>query len=353
MLENTALLRQELCRKIDKLSELNKTNFSVTEKSDYEQLDKEIRAEQKRILALEVNNFEEMQGGIPTDDPLYGQYASIDGKSIRMLTNKEKLSKSFAQSDGQNWNLAEYVRSNMGIKEKRLAPEAIISGPATVPVLLGNEIIDTVRAKCRIIQAGAVTIPISSGSVNLAKITTDPVVYTHVEGTADITESLPVISPILLAPQSLAALIPISFEMASDSQNLDQILRVALANSFSLKLDTLGLAAILADGTIPTSSAGENCATWAGTLAAVTSALAADQEIPNSIISSVEDFGARAAETGGLNGWLNRPEILKNLLDLPTTGMTQGTAIFGNFAGVAVAVRQDLSVELILSLIHI
>ena len=90
-------------------------------------------------------------------------------------------------------------------------------------------------------------------------------------------------------------------------------------------------------------------ATWAGVMAAVTSALGEDQDIPGALIAGPADYGARAAEVAVDGGtWLGAPPVLRGMPDLPTSGMTDGTALFGNFSqGVAVAIRQDLSIELI------
>lgn len=270
---------------------------------------------------------------------------TTDSKSIRMLRNDQKLASGASSSDS-DFSMAEFVRSAMGLTENRAA---LISSPATVSTLVGSQIIDDVRVLSQLIKSGALTIPISGAPVNLARIISDPTVFLHAEGVDDISESVPVFSPVLLKPQTLAAIVPISAEISADSDNLDRALRTSVAAAFAKKLDALGVAKILADPSIPGSVIGENPATWAGVMTAVGSALAENQEIPKALISSAYDFGQRAAAIATGSGmWLSYPPILDGMLDLPTTGLSSGTAIFGDFSrGLCVAMRQDLQLELL------
>jgi hypothetical protein len=209
-------------------------------------------------------------------------------------------------------------------------------------------IIDAIRAKARVVQAGALTIPIE-GKTSIARIDADPTVIEHTEGAGDITESLPVFSPVALDPKVLACLIPLSIEVVQDSPNLDAALNRSIAAAFASKLDTLSIATILADGTIPTSGAGEATDSWAGVVAALGSMLAADQDIPSALICGPGDFAARAGELSSETlQWLGPVPVLATMLDLPTTSMSDGTAIYGGFAaGFGIAVRQELRLEVV------
>lgn len=119
------------------------------------------------------------------------------------------------------------------------------------------------------------------------------------------------------------------------------------------KLDTLGITMLLADTGMNESSTGESTETWGGTLAAVGSSLAANMDVPLSLICNPADWALRNGERWDSvatadGAWLGAPAVLKNMLDLPTTSMTAGKALFGDFArGVAVVVRQELRLELV------
>ena len=266
-----------------------------------------------------------------------------------ILARGERMTAHFPrpQNEEGDW-LARKVRAAMGLTSPGDIRAVVSSGPETVPTYVGAEIIDDVRAISVVIDAGAGTIPIV-GPTNIAKITGDATVYQHTEATDDIVESAPTLAPVSLDPKTLAAAIPISMEVAADSKNLDAVLRTSISAAFALKLDTLSLATILADTGIPTSGTGQDPATSAGMLAAVGEALGADQRLPLAYVGSEADFVARNSElaTGG-GTWLGKPPFLANMRELFTTGVAAGVAIFGDFAqGFAIAVRQDLRIELI------
>jgi len=259
------------------------------------------------------------------------------------LAKNERLVDFYRPNKGE-WTLGDFVRSGMGVKNEA---EAIIPSTATVPLFIGAEIIDDVRALARITQAGAKVYPIS-GKTNICRIEGDPTVYEHAHGTDDITETEPTLTAVEFDPQTLAALVPISMEVVQDSQNLDAALRTSIAKAFASKLDTLGIATILADGAIPTTG-GEATATWAGMVTGLKSALAENQDIPKAIISNASDYGDRVAELATDSGvWLGPPPVLANVPDLFSTSMTIGSACMGDFAaGIGIAMRTDLNLEMI------
>jgi HK97 family phage major capsid protein len=274
-----------------------------------------------------------------------------NGTRVPLLRNNESLSSYSGGRRQGDFTLADFTMANLGM----IQPMATTSSStATVSPWIAARLIDAVRAQSVIIRAGAGTIPIS-GPTTMARITADPVVYEHSEAQADISESDLTLSPVSLNPKYLIAAVPISAELFEDSGNIEQALQMSISAAIAQKLDSLILAAILADTAIPDSAAGQPCGTWAGTLAAIGSALAADQQLPSALISSPADFIARAgqtarnvAETENVGGFLGRPAVLEGMADLFTSKLTAGTAIFGDFYNaVAVAMRQDIRLEII------
>jgi len=284
--------------------------------------------------------------GFSSSSPHSGKFfaVTIDGRKIPVLASGEKLSNHFRQGSGDSWNIGDFVRGSMGLQ---IQASVLERGSATVPTYISSQIIDMIRAKSRIVQAGSITIPIN-GPTNICRIDGDPTIYQHTEAANDISESVPVFAPISLDPKSLVALVPLSMELVSDSPNLDSALQISLAGAFASKLDTLGIATILADTSISDSSTGEDTETWAGTLAAVGSMLAADQDLPKALICGPGDFIARAGIIGDAGLWQGPPPVLKDMKDLFTSGMTDGTAVLGDFqAGFGIAVRQELRLEVV------
>jgi HK97 family phage major capsid protein/HK97 family phage prohead protease len=269
----------------------------------------------------------------------------IGNQSFPILTREQNLRSLYPRPQGAEgeFSVASFVRQQAGL-EKR----AIASGVATVPTYVASEIIDLVRASARIIQAGSGTI-ILTGPANAARLSGDPTVYQHTEAQADISESAPSIEAVALNPKALVCAIPIPFEVMNDSPNLQVLLDMSIAAAFAQKIDTLSIATLLADSDIPKSAAAHDPVAWAGVLAAVGVAMAANQDLPTAWVGNTADFIARASQLASTAGsWLGKPPVLEGMVELPTTSISAGTAFIGGFPqGFAIAVRQTLEMELV------
>ncbi|MDO8248947.1 MAG: phage major capsid protein [Rhodoferax sp.] len=266
---------------------------------------------------------------------------TADGKSLPLLASGQKFA-DFYRAEKSDFNIGEFCRDAVCGSTKAA------SGAALVPVGVGSQIIDLVRAQTVISEAGAGTIAID-GPTNLAKLTSGPTVYQHTEGATDIVESDIVAAPVTLNPKTLAVLVPLTVELVQDSPNLDALLTSALAGAFAAKLDALCIATLLADADIPKSLATQDPALWAKLLEAVGAALALNQRLPSAHISAPADFIGRAGQLASTAGmWLGKPPALAGMTELHTTGLTAGTALFGNFAeAFAIALRSELRVEVV------
>jgi hypothetical protein len=268
----------------------------------------------------------------------------VDGKKLPLLTREQKAARIYQTDDSGGFNIGDFCRDAV-VGSRKAA-----SGAALVPTFVGAQMIDMVRSRTVLIEAGAQTIMID-GPTNLAKLTSGPTVHQHTEAATDITESDIVAAPVSLNPKLLAVLVPLTVELVQDSPNLDALLTMALAGAFASKLDVLGIAKLLADTNIPDSVGSEDPMLWGagGVMAAVSSALVLNQRLPSAHISAPADFINRAMQVASTSGsWLGKPSVLANMLELQTTGLTAGTALFGNFdEALAVALRSDLRVEVV------
>ena len=268
---------------------------------------------------------------------------TADGRKLPMLSAKQRVSHLSRTDDSEGFTLGGFVRDAI-VGSRKAA-----SGPALVPTFVSGNVIDNVRQQTVLIGgAGASTI-IIDGPTNMARITQDPTVYQHTEGATDIVESDILATPVSLNPKLLAALVPLTVELVQDSPNLDAALNASLAGAFAVKLDQLGIAKLLADAGIPKSLATQDPALWAKLLEAVGAALGLNQALPTAHISAPADMIARAGQTASTSGvWLGAPPLLSAMRELHSTGLTAGTALFGDFAaGCAVAMRQELRVEVV------
>ncbi|MDW5441981.1 phage major capsid protein [Polaromonas sp. SM01] len=266
---------------------------------------------------------------------------TADGRKLPFLRSEQKFADLYQGEKGQ-FNLGEFCRDNV------VGSTKAVSSSALVPMAVGSQVIDAVRAQTVVNAAGAGTIAID-GPSTLARLTTSPAVYQHTEATVDITESDVVAVPVTLNPKLLAVLVPLSVELVQDSPNLDTALSMALAGAFAAKLDALCIATLLADTGIAKSAAAQDPAIWAKLLEAVGAALGLNQRIPSAHISAPADFIARAGQLASTSGtWLGKPPALAAMSELQTTGMSAGTALFGDFAAAfAIAMRSDLRVEVV------
>lgn len=292
-----------------------------------------------RMLQIEQRpNINGLDSGVITRASK--RFETVNGHEVKYFARDEMLAKSF-HATTEDFQLGAWVRDNV------LGTKAA-SSTAIVPTGVSGHIIDKVRARTAVIAAGAGSV-IIGGPTNVARLLTDPTVFEHTEAAADVTESDITFEALALNPKTLMATIPLTLEVVSDSPNLDDLLNTALAGAFGAKIDALAIALILADTSIPDSSVGQSCATWAGVMAAVTQALAANQALPTAMIASTADFMARSSQLASTAGvWLGAPPVLAAMLDLYTTGISAGTAIHGNFAeALAIALRQELTVEVV------
>jgi hypothetical protein len=285
-------------------------------------------------------------GAIHTQQDSENELKSLttaDGRKLPLLSAKQRVSNLNRTDDSEGFSLGGFVRDAI-VGSRKAA-----SGPALVPTFVSGNVIDNVRAQTVLIGgAGASTI-IIDGPTNMARITQDPTVFQHTEGADDITESDILATPVSLNPKLLAALVPLTVELVQDSPNLDAALNASLAGAFAVKLDQLGIAKLLADAGIPKSLATQDPALWAKLLEAVGAALGLNQALPTAHISAPADMIARAGQLASTSGtWLGAPPLLSAMRELHSTGLTAGTALFGDFAaGCAVAMRQELRVEVV------
>ncbi len=261
---------------------------------------------------------------------------TASGSSVPILSTKQRLVDLDSTRGESDFTLARFTRDAI------VGAQKAASGPALVPTSLSAIVLDDVRRKTAVVQAGARTI-IIDGPTILARIASDPTVYQHTESAADISESDVTLNALTINPKALVATVPLSEELVADSPNLDGVLQTSLSAAFALKMDSLCLATLLADAAIPKSATGQDPAVWAKVLEAVGVALGLNQPLPTGIIGSPADLIARASQLASTAGtWLGKPPILSGMAEYETTGMTAGTALFGDWSrAFAIALRQD------------
>lgn len=305
----------------------------------------------ERLSALEMEAADiiarvksHTRGGDLSDaDAAPRELKTTDGKVLPVLRGKQRARDFLGTpDDSDGFTIGGYC------KDAIVGSRKAASGPALVPTYVAADVIDAVRRRVVLNEAGAGMILIN-GPTNMAQLTGDPTVHQHTEGADDIAESDILAAPVSLNPKTLGVLVPLTEEVVQDSPNLDALISTALAAAFAAKLDELGLATLLANANIPASAVAQNPAVWAKVLEAVGAALALNQGLPTAHISSPADMIARAGQLASTSGtWLGAPPLLSGMRELQTTGLTAGTALFGDFAAAfAFAVRSTMTVEVL------
>lgn len=146
-------------------------------------------------------------------------------------------------------------RSGLSALEQRVLAEGTgSSGGYTVPEVLGAQLIDRVRNAMAVMRAGAVTVPMSSDVLHLARLaqpdSVSPAITTAAWKTenSDITETDLLLERITFTARTLPVLLKMSVELSEDSINVDQAIERELAAQLALELDR---AALFGSGTPP------------------------------------------------------------------------------------------------------
>lgn len=299
------------------------------------------------------------------------------GRPVPVLEAKHSLAALENKSDAEVPTIGRLMRglvlggraddaAELAEERKALSIGADPSGGYTVSGLLASQWIDALRAKMVLTQAGAMTVPMDSKTLTLAKLTGDPSVQWHGEN-ADITDGEPTFGAVELSAKTCVALVKLSLELAQDSANIEQILQTALVNATANAIDSAGLVGVTTNAAAAPSgiynAAGRNKVTGIG---APTSwdyvvdgmyELLADN-VPMESIGAMIGHPAiwkkmRKLKTGisGDNTPLTMPAEVAALPKLWTTGapLAAGTAkaIIGDWRDLLFGVRQNISVRIL------
>lgn len=123
---------------------------------------------------------------------------------------------------------------------RALGGSSDVLGGTLVPFPLAGDVIDLARNQTVVLQAGATTVPMTSSTLAIARLNSDPGIGWKVENQpanfSDATFGL-----VRLSARTLMALCSASVELVEDASNLDTVLKNALAKVLALELDRAAL----------------------------------------------------------------------------------------------------------------
>ncbi|HWQ96462.1 MAG TPA: phage major capsid protein [Clostridia bacterium] len=168
-----------------------------------------------RIITGEVRMADHVRGTYP---------AEYDGLSLG------KFIRGYVTG---NWDGAEG-------EQRAMAEGTVGAGGAMVPTPLSAGVIDAMRNKAAIFQAGAVIIPMDAATLKMARLKTDPTAAWTAENTT-ITASDGEFEAVTFTARKLAALVKCSIELIEDAPNAHSVIENALGQVLALEMDRVGL----------------------------------------------------------------------------------------------------------------
>ena len=139
-----------------------------------------------------------------------------------------------------NWDGSE-------LEQKAMGSTPLSSGGLLVPTPLAANVIDLARNQARVLQAGAITVPMSTATLRYARLTQDVGSNWVTEGT-DIPVSAAAFNSVTFTARKLATLVVIDNELLEDAPNTDSVIENSIAKSIALTLD---YAALFGTGVAP------------------------------------------------------------------------------------------------------
>ena len=139
-----------------------------------------------------------------------------------------------------NWDDAE-------LEMKAMGSTPLSSGGALIPTPLAAEVIDLARNKTRVLQAGAITVPMSTATLRYARLDSDVSANWTLEA-SNIATSAATFDSVTFTAHKLAALVAIDNELLEDAANTDAEIMLSISKALAIALD---LAALYGSGTAP------------------------------------------------------------------------------------------------------
>lgn len=387
-----------IMQRMNKRAELAKRNLTDDEQYIWDQLKNvgEGPAIRRYVTDADGNRVEIGRDRQPGSDwqPADGGSGWRDqrGREVRTLTRNESFADAMRGSyDPQEWHglgFGDFCRSLVAgprtdVERRALAEGTQSAGGYTVPTPLAAQVIDRLRARAVTVKAGAVTVPMDSATLSMAKLLTDPTASWHSEN-ASITDNDVTFGECKLTARTLVSLVKASRELVEDSANLNDALTNAFAAALALEVDRV---ALVGSGSAPEPqglqtatgvtevSMGANGATLTNYTKVLDLWQAIDTANAGPLsawIMHPRSFRQMFCQLASDGHWLNPPAVLWGALEgqpilkpdssvnpnfLKTTSIpvtqTQGTStdcstIFaGNFADMLIGVRSGLQIQVL------
>jgi HK97 family phage major capsid protein len=138
--------------------------------------------------------------------------------------------------------------SHAQAEQRALSGSSDVGGGYLVPSVLSSDVIDLARNNSVCFKAGAITLPMTSSTLSIAKLTTDILPSWKQENQAGAFADAQ-FGSVKLQSRTLMALAALSIELFEDAPNIENLIEVSLGKVLALEIDR---AALRGDGSAST-----------------------------------------------------------------------------------------------------
>jgi HK97 family phage major capsid protein len=322
----------------------------------------------------------------PPENPIGGEDRSTaeiwrdsQGREVRVLGPKDSLRSAvhgdrprpgydfgdFLQCLVRGKTENQELRADMGESSGNI-------GGFMVPTPLAVEIIDRLRAKSTVIQAGCRTVPFTAQTLWIARIATDPTIVQHAENTADLETDGPSIERVQFTAHALGCVIKCSRELVEDTTSgggLGEVLTQIFAKAMAVEIDRECLLGTIGGGnqivglrnypSVPTTAFDATPIDYTVILNGISALLTRNAAFPTAAIMSTRSYMKFAGLQNTLHDALRKPDILADLPFLETSKIPvndnagspvtpNGSAVFiGDYTQAMLGTRMDLRIEVL------
>lgn len=178
---------------------------------------------------------------VPDDNGMIYTPRSVREGEVRCYRPNEAMAEQRYNGPGIGSYVKGVVTGNWtGAEELRSLAEGSTPGSYLVPTPLAMGVIDVARNQARVIQAGAITVPMGAQTLKVARQTSDVTSAWKAEN-ANITFSDANFDVVTFTAQMLVAGSKLSIEVVEDAYNIDQIVGNSIGKSLGLALDYAAL----------------------------------------------------------------------------------------------------------------
>lgn len=350
--------------------------MTAAEQAQFETTFARAKAKQSEFLAadtawkqdVERRVMPQMGDGGPRNAPRDNtEWRDMEGRPVHVLAKGDRWQDLPRHSDiDPDARLGEFIKcaitgnwrnASQGVRAA-MSTGGNSSGGYLVPEELARRVIDLARAKSVLMQAGAVTVPMASDRLVMARVSADPTFEVKGENSA-FTGSSVTFDQIGFSAFTVGTVITSSRELAEDAPNFVDLIESTLAAAFAAKLDNIGINGADSthlDGILDwstTNGIGETgsvgAIAWEDLHAAAVGVRLANHE-PNAYVVNPDIFGDLSILTTGdgsnaSKGWLPPPATVASLTPYQTTNIGTASLIVGDFTKFVWGIRQGVLLE--------